>query len=142
MTVSVACDSTVVYAAQSAKLMTHCRRTIILLLLGSYIFPGALAISLEGLPTRRITIALIAMQSSYPPLITGLATLLWISLFSCVTALPGPPCDANLDGAKCIRARPNAAVANARISQRYQQQPKPPPKKRKTLSFPTHHHDH
>ncbi|KAI4086910.1 MAG: hypothetical protein LQ344_007175 [Seirophora lacunosa] len=57
------------------------------------------------------------MQSSYPPLITGLATLLWISLFSCVTALPGPPCDANLDGAKCIRARPNAAVANARISQ-------------------------
>ncbi|KAL9010416.1 MAG: hypothetical protein Q9173_004648 [Seirophora scorigena] len=57
------------------------------------------------------------MQSSYPPLMIGLASLMWISLLSRVTALPGPLCDANLDGAKCIRARPVAAAANAGNSQ-------------------------
>ncbi|KAL8646736.1 MAG: hypothetical protein Q9210_005962 [Variospora velana] len=63
------------------------------------------------------------MYSSCFSLITALATLVWISLFSCATALPSPAYDSTVDGAKCIRAGP--AVGNAGTSQSFSIQAKP-----------------
>ncbi|KAI4153790.1 MAG: hypothetical protein LQ341_000484 [Variospora aurantia] len=63
------------------------------------------------------------MYSSCSPLITALATLVWIPLFSCAIALPSPACDSTVDGAKCIRAGP--AAGNAGASQSLSIQAKP-----------------